>query len=273
MNKEMILNTSDEAAHYVTNLSGWVSRNGRFYGEDERMARWDGCTHVVCRDCGQPVERHWLFCSDCRNRKDKERFRAREKKPYDGKPLFSNTHDKFFFTLEDLYDFCDDEEIVPAELELVICEPVLARRIDPNEYYSSSLPDDGEVSDELREAFDKLNEVIQKEKPLSWVPGKYAVDTSTLQQTAPTEAIKKPCPACSGTGKLYHGPDDDCHTTCKECNGRGIIRAVDTNTLPAATVEAPSRICKKCATETSSAFCHKCGASVLYVGTSNRPRK
>jgi ribosomal protein S27AE len=99
---------------------------------------------------------------------------------------------------------------------LIICDPVLATPIDPNEYYSDSLPDDGgTVSDKLDDAFDRLNEVIRKEKPLSWVPGKYAVDIGTL--------------------------------------------------------EAPSRICKKCSAETQSAFCHKCGASVLYVGAPDAP--
>ena len=55
---EMILNTSDEAAHFVTGLSGWVSRHGHFYGNDERLARYDGCTHTVC-ECGKPCEKGW----------------------------------------------------------------------------------------------------------------------------------------------------------------------------------------------------------------------
>jgi hypothetical protein len=135
----------------------------------------------------------------------------------------------FFFELEDLFDYCHDEELTPADLELVICDSVKARPIDPNDYYADDLPEDvEEVSDTLQEAFDQLNKAIQKEPLLSWIPGKYAVDINTLKKdkcdvTETMPSGEKVCPECSGTGKLYHGPDDDCYTTCKACNGSGKV--------------------------------------------------
>jgi len=38
---------SAEAASIQT-VTGWVSRSGRFWGNDEHMARYDGCTHRKC---------------------------------------------------------------------------------------------------------------------------------------------------------------------------------------------------------------------------------
>ena len=53
--EKTILFTSDEAAKYTDGISGWVSRDGFFWGKDERAARYHGCTHVLCEDCGNPA--------------------------------------------------------------------------------------------------------------------------------------------------------------------------------------------------------------------------
>lgn len=37
--KSVIMFDSPEAATYRTDIKGWVSRDGRYYGEDERGAR------------------------------------------------------------------------------------------------------------------------------------------------------------------------------------------------------------------------------------------
>jgi len=44
--KEIIKYDSPDSAKYVKNIEGWVSKNGKFFGKDEHIARWDGCTHV-----------------------------------------------------------------------------------------------------------------------------------------------------------------------------------------------------------------------------------
>ena len=49
----VILRDSPEAAEPV-NMPVWKSRNGRVYF-DEMAARYDGCTHVKCKDCGVPT--------------------------------------------------------------------------------------------------------------------------------------------------------------------------------------------------------------------------
>jgi hypothetical protein len=39
MSREIIEFDSDEAARYVTNLSGWVSRDGIFFGKEPEVRR------------------------------------------------------------------------------------------------------------------------------------------------------------------------------------------------------------------------------------------
>lgn len=170
-----ILNTSNEAATYKTEISGWVSHNGRFWGKDERAARWDGCTHIVC-ECGQPVEKRWTKCSICRSISSDKRFAALESKSWDGKtPLCLYDDDRFFWSEDDLTDFCEEIGAKPEDLKLVICEPIYAREIDPNDYYCDDLPEDGEITDDLLAAFEELNQIIRGSKVIfSWSPSKYA---------------------------------------------------------------------------------------------------
>ena len=72
MSKEPIFPESTEAATFMK-VEGWVSRDGRFYGKDERTARWGGATHIYCRECGEPCPKNWLVCEACREKKDKEK--------------------------------------------------------------------------------------------------------------------------------------------------------------------------------------------------------
>lgn len=180
MDEEIILTNSPEAAQHAKHISGWVSRHGIFFGKDERSARYNGCTHVKC-DCGKPVDKGRLACSECWERKAQEAY---DKKPKAEKweyPIYSDNFDKYFWDEDQVRDFCDGEsddiEKGIKDLRLLTCIPVLAGQIDPWDYYHEDLPEDADdVPKELREAFDRLNEDIRDcEIPLSWRPGKEAV--------------------------------------------------------------------------------------------------
>lgn len=60
----MIMRESAEAASFQT-VTGWVSSNGHFYGNDERTARYDGCTHQLCESCGVAVCFDEYVCDKC----------------------------------------------------------------------------------------------------------------------------------------------------------------------------------------------------------------
>lgn len=165
---KVVMRESDEAAKLVT-VTGWVSRHGQFFGDDERTARWAGCTHEVCAGCGAVIERGW--CRSCREKKDLEKWLAAERVPWDGTtPLYSDSCDKYFFD-GDFEEYAEDEGLTVDDLRLYICTPQYGRPID-SQYFESELPEDGDVPDVIQEAMDALNDAIREAGPLSWYPGK-----------------------------------------------------------------------------------------------------
>ncbi len=166
----VVLNNSDEAAKLVT-VTGWVDRHGRFWGDDERMARYCGATHFVC-ECGGIHDRQYTKCETCRNADRLARYQAMPERPWDGEaPLYSDAADQYFFSSEELVEYVIDEPDRTYEsLRLKLCKPNYARQLDGSEYFSDDLPEDGELPDALESAFDALNEVIRQQGPLSWSP-------------------------------------------------------------------------------------------------------
>lgn len=173
---KIIMFDSDEAAQFKTNLSGWVSRNGRYFGEDERAARYDGCTHRVCEDCGQPTEKSWLVCSKCRDIRDGKRYDEMPKETWNGKGmLYSNAADRYFSDWDEIEDYCEEYEISKDKLRLVICEPMYLPLLEESDYGSNELAEDGELPDKVIQAIRDFNKVIKETPAISWWPGKKAV--------------------------------------------------------------------------------------------------
>ena len=170
----VVLMDSAEAASIKT-VTGWVSASGRFFGDDERLARYDGATHRTCeKNQDHPIYEKNGYCPECWKENRAAMFSAMPKKQWEGEPLALFDSDSYFFSLDELNDYCSDNDCRISDLDLVICEPNRAIEIDPNEYYCDDLSEDGEVPDELAAAFDALNAEIAKSAPLSWSPGKYA---------------------------------------------------------------------------------------------------
>jgi len=173
MEKQMVIFNSDEAAQYRTNLEGWVSRHGRYWGNDERAARYDGCTHRPCEDCGEPTEKGWLVCNVCREKRDKVRYEALSEKIWNEEGLiYSDAVQKYFSSWDEVKEYCDEEEIEVGALRLLICDeqylPLLA-----DDYGCDELADDGELPDAAIEAIEKFNEAIRNVGAVSWYPGKF----------------------------------------------------------------------------------------------------
>lgn len=173
MPEQIVMNSSDEAAELKT-VTGWVSRLGHFYGNDERLARWDGCTHVACNVCGAAVEKSRTMCRACCTAKEIERYNALPKVEWDGEtPLYSEVSDEYFFDRQALDDKLYDDGVTAESLRLVICTPNYPREIDYDHWYDD-LPEEGDLPDDIAGAVAALNEVIKKSAPLSWSPGKQA---------------------------------------------------------------------------------------------------
>ena len=171
--KKQIFPDSNEAAEYRTDITGWVSRGGLYFGKDEQAARYAGSTHATC-ECGKviPKQGHTL-CLDCRENVALENYMTAPRTKWDGEtPLYSKKVDKYFFE-EDLEEFAYDQECTVADLLLVICEPIYLREI-ADDFGCDELSEGGELPKDVLEAIEEFNRVIQGVGPVSWCAGKYA---------------------------------------------------------------------------------------------------
>ena len=175
---------SNEAAQRKT-ITGWVSRDGRFYGEDEHMARWAGSTHSLC-ECGNEVLKSRKICDACWSKKQVERYFSKPFMEWDCKALlYSESFDVYFSDRDEIETHCDEHECASGDLRLVVCHPVYASIVD-DEFWQDDLPDGlylDDVAPELSNALKALNDFIIKEKPiLCWRPGKFRTSVEVMDE-------------------------------------------------------------------------------------------
>lgn len=168
----MILFDSPEAATYKTGIEGWVSADGFYCGKDERLARYRGCTHVKCEECGSPCTKGWLKCDSCRSHASQKRWAAFPHEEWDGKkPIYLWDGNQFFFSEDELIDWLYDNEANGDEVMLVICEPICYRPID-TETIAGDAHEDWEPSDELAQKINEFNAYLKTLPPHSYTVGK-----------------------------------------------------------------------------------------------------
>lgn len=181
IDEKVILPDSPEAASIKT-VTGWVSRTGRFWGDDERTARYDGSTHKLCEKCGGLVEQRG-YCGPCADKKEVDKYESMQAKPWDGVCMvYSIAAEKYY---SDPYEAFDDLEGEDAKIEtmmLVLCEPNKIRLFD-EDYFSDDLAEDGELPDEIEQAINAFNDALRAAPVLSWWPGNFKLDTSGMETT------------------------------------------------------------------------------------------
>ncbi len=185
MTDKIVMFDSPEAAK-LTTITGWVSRTGQFFGDDERRARWSGCTHETCEECGHIHERG--CCRECLNKRDIQAWKNAPRAPWDGKtPLYSEKYDKYFFwnAEQAAQELAEDMDQTLADLLLYICEPRYASPVS-DDYFCDDLPEDGELPDAIQDAMERFNAAIKAAGPLSWTPGKSVPAFSDSQQKEET---------------------------------------------------------------------------------------
>lgn len=203
---KIILDTDEEAARFTTNLSGWISRHGRFFGDDETCARIDGATHKKCKQCEQLIVKTISYnygmsyfqselCHVCKHKESEEREKKRydsyEIIPFKEWPIYSQTYSKYFFDADELIDFIQGLSLLinfkkmindPYILKLLKCEPIFLWEIFPEDIYADILCEQGiGVPEEIKDAFKTLNIRIREcQIPISWVSVDKAIDLKSL---------------------------------------------------------------------------------------------
>ncbi|MBE5254564.1 hypothetical protein H2P46_21815 [Mixta sp. Marseille-Q2057] len=183
MQKEqvVVMYESPEAASIQT-VTGWVDRNGRFWGKDEDMARYAGSTHRICpKNPEHGARKTNGYCEQCYSENRQNYFASLERKAWSGEPLVIFDDDTYFFDAESLADHCWEYGVLPRELQLLICEPNRPREIDMVDHCEEIIPDGGDhhdIPEAIWEAAEALNKAIRESSPISWSGGKFAAIVS-----------------------------------------------------------------------------------------------
>lgn len=185
--EKIILSDSPEAARLVhLNLpdgevcgKGWVSVNRRFFTA-EAQARNDSATHHKCETCGE-INKRGDYCRPCYAKKSTEKYMKMPFMEWDEKDcvvIFQD--DRFFNDKDEVLEYCEDNDIKPEDLMLVICEPNRLSTIDSS-HWADIMPDDGdgELPQAVEDAITALNNVLEKQPPISWSAGIYRTTVTT----------------------------------------------------------------------------------------------
>jgi len=172
----MVLYDSPEAATFKTGIEGWVSRDGYFYGKDENLARYGGCTHKVCPECGTVYEKS-SYCRPCHTKKRAETVAAFPVERWNGEtPLCLFDSETFFFG-DDVLDWLADH---PEDVLICKCKPGHLHQLDEDNW-ADDLPEDGELPTEVSVALAALNAAIRTAPPSCWWPDDVAIDVADLR--------------------------------------------------------------------------------------------
>lgn len=155
----------------------WFCRTcGRFFGSDERQARYCCSGSRICEDCGKECHKHFTVCNSCdRIRREKKWF----EKPvvsWDGEfPITLWDSDEFFFDLESLQDYIYELELDEGEtlidyvnnMRFTSCKPTKPRDFDLSSLFEDCLGDDQDPpeNDELEKA---VNDWVKSLIPVSY---------------------------------------------------------------------------------------------------------
>lgn len=178
---QIVMYDSPEAATFRTGIEGWVSRNGIFCGSSEDAARYEGCTHRKCEDCGKPARKSYTHCEECRDARAWKRYESLETKPWTTEAMvYSDAFDEYFNDEDHMLDFADENAVSDLrEMRLLHCTPVYAHQLDTDDW-CDELPEDGDCPEWLEIAIYEFNEKLRAaNEPLSYLPNnKLAVDVS-----------------------------------------------------------------------------------------------
>lgn len=161
---------SHEAAQIKT-VTGWVGSDGRFYGDDERAARYGGSTHHQC-ECGGIAERSYTRCEKCRNKTSYENYLKLPFKEWDmNEPICLYDGEEFFWDEQSLIDYLEENKLNGSDVRLVLCDPIHYQPIDC-ETVAGDAHEDWEPCAELEQKINDFNKFLETLPPHSWYGGK-----------------------------------------------------------------------------------------------------
>lgn len=127
------------------------------YFHDKELAECELAISQKCISCDEPTGNpYYIICEDCKIKKEDESYEKLPFKEWDGKtPLVIYKTDTYFYNEDDVVSHCDDNEINPENLNLVICEKVeipqfrVSDLIDDIWDWDCDIPHENDIDDEI----------------------------------------------------------------------------------------------------------------------------
>lgn len=182
---------NEEAAEYKTGISGWVCKNcRRFYGEEERVARY--CCekdHACDTDgCAGRAEKSYIYCDPCNKKRDLERWLAFKEVEWDGKtPLCLDDGDHFFFSPEELDEYLEEEGLDVKDVRIVVCEECEPPSFEMYDFLQDHLAEGMEAEAHWADIDKKVNDWIKENVPTVWFGGKTRPSAASVAAHLDTE--------------------------------------------------------------------------------------
>lgn len=175
--EEIRMYDDSNLVEYRTNLEGWTGQDGLYHGkgaEGERRARYANSTHTKC-ECGAVIKKMCSKCQQCISKHSRERFLKLEEVEWDGESIMCLRHDnKFFSDMDEVFCYCEEEEIDIKDLELMHCEKqVHISEINIDELNDEYYTGDGDLGvsyyhPEIAKKTEELNKLIREIDPIIW---------------------------------------------------------------------------------------------------------
>lgn len=165
-------------------ITYWITSDGKLIS-DEHMARYEACTHRPCsnEDCDNYARKAYTICKECRQEKRDRKYREMDEEPWpeDNRPVMIYGGDTYFHDPGEFRDWCLDRQIHPEDVRLVHTESVGFPRVHPYWFFEDYIPRGQSVNDldqEIWDAIDQLNEIIEKHAPYAYTQTDITVNVS-----------------------------------------------------------------------------------------------
>lgn len=189
---------NEEAAERLTNIAGWVCKTcRRFFGDEEgaeRTARYCCEKDHACgtKGCTIRAKKPYIYCDPCVAKRDEARWLAMPEVEWDGEyPLCLFDDDHYFFDVDALEQYMDENDLSPEKIRLVLCEEDPKPHFDMADFVSEYMGDHGDP-DPSKKVDDTVNRWIEKHVPQMWVAGRKRPTLvslkANLSERAPDEA-------------------------------------------------------------------------------------
>ncbi|CAH7413015.1 conserved hypothetical protein [Vibrio chagasii] len=190
VNNKSLVHYNDAPVEYKS-ATGWFDKNGRFWGEDEHMARWCSCDVIECSTDGcsnETAVKGSTKCISCSESSAIEKWTSSVKRCQPSDNLYSDKLDLYFNGIESVVEHIVENDLKSetlSSLRLYVCEENFPTEIDMDCHLEEFLPEDFTAEDVLDaralELLAMLNSHLSEHASISHTPSDIGFDVTAYE--------------------------------------------------------------------------------------------